>query len=261
MASPGAGGAGRPGWVAGLVQAAFRLPWSYRDELFRLGLVPAVLSFAIEMIGTLLGNETLPVVLLADMVPMTMFQVAVYRLLLLGPAAVTAGIKPSWGRRELRFFGLNLVIGLAVVVIILVMLLLVGDASVANGPIVLVAMGVALLASYAYSRVSVAFPAVAVDHPLRLSEAARCTRPVGGRLWLALILTLIPVAILMVVISKLLEVSGLAGAAPLATAFILVVLGYAASTIMLVPIALAFRELCGWSGPPAPAWNGSGPGQ
>ena len=37
MASPGAGGAGRPGWVAGLIQAAFRLPWSYRDELFRLG--------------------------------------------------------------------------------------------------------------------------------------------------------------------------------------------------------------------------------
>jgi len=122
---------------------------------------------------------------------------------------------------------------------------------------VLVVLGVALLASYAYSRVSVAFPAVAVDHPLRLSEAARCTQPVGSRLWLALILTLIPVVILMVVISKFLEVSGLAGAAPLATAFILVALGYVASAIMLVPIALAFRELCGWSGPPAPAWAGS----
>jgi len=43
---------------------------------------------------------------------------------------------------------------------------------------------------------------------------------------------------------QVLEASGLAGAAPLATAFILVVLGYAATTIMLVPIALAFRELC-----------------
>ena len=260
MASPGTGGAGRPGWVAALVQAAFRLPWSYRDELFRLGLVPALLSFAIEMIGTLLGSDTLPVVLLADLVPMTMFQVAVYRLLLLGPAAVTAGIKPSWGRREFRYFGLNLVIGLAVIAIVLVMLLL-GDASLANGPIVLMMLGVALLASYAYSRVAVAFPAIAVDHPLKLSEAARCTQPVGGRLWLAMILTLVPVVILLVVISKFLEVVGLAGAAPLATAFILVVLGFAATTIMLVPIALAFRELCGWSGPPAPAWNGSGPGR
>jgi len=256
VASPGTGGAGRPGWVLALVQAAFRLPWSYRDELFRLGIVPALLSFAIEMIGTLLGNDALPVVMLADLVPITMFQVAVYRLLLLGPAAVTPGIKPSWGRREFRFFGLNLVIGLAVMVIGLVMLLLLGDASVAMASMLLLLLGVSLLASYAYSRVSVAFPAVAVDHPLRLSEAARCTQPVGGRLWLALVLTVIPVAIVMVVVSKFLEVSGLAGAAPLATAFILVVLGYAASTIMLVPVALAFRELCGWSGPPAPAWNG-----
>jgi len=71
-----------------------------------------------------------------------------------------------------------------------------------------------------------------------------------------MILTLIPVVIQLVVISKLLDVSGLAGAAPLATAFILVALGYVASAITLVPIALAFRELCGWSGPPAPAWNG-----
>jgi len=55
----------------------------------------------------------------------------------------------------------------------------------------------------------------------------------------------------------ILEVSGLANAAPLATAFILVALGYAATTIMLVPVALAFRELCGWSGPPAPAGTGS----
>ena len=256
MASPGTGGAGRPGWVAALVQAAFRLPWSYRDELFRLGIVPALLSFAIEMIGTLLGNDALPFVMLADLVPITMFQVAVYRLLLLGPAAVTPGIKPSWGRRELRFFGLNLVIGLAVMAIGLVMVLLLSEASVAIAPTLLLVLGVALLASYAYSRVSVAFAAVAVDHPLRLSEAARCTQPVGGRLWLALVLTVIPVAVVMVVVSKFLEVSGLAGAAPLATAFILVVLGYAASAIMLVPVALAFRELCGWSGPPAPAWNG-----
>jgi len=262
VASPGTGGAGRPGWVAGLVQAAFRLPWSYRDELFRLGLVPALLSFAIETVGTLLGGDTLPIfllVLLANLVPTTMFQVAVYRLLLLGPAAVTPGIKPSWGRRELRFLGLYLAIGLAVTMIGVVMLLLV-DTSVPNGPIVLVVVGVALLASYAYSRVSVAFAAVAVDHPLRLSEAARCTQPVGGRLWLAMILTMLPVVILLVIISKFLGVSGLASAAPLATSFILVVVSFAATTILVVPIALAFRELCGWSGPPAPAWNASGSG-
>lgn len=256
MASPGAGGAGRPGWVAALVQAAFRLPWSYRDELFRLGLVPVLLSFAIEMIGTLLGDAALPVVMLVDLVPITMFQVAVYRLLLLGPAAVTPGIKPSWGRREFRFLGLYLVIGLAVTVIVLLMLLLVSETGLANGPILLLVLGVTLLVSYGYSRVVVAFPAVAVDHPLRLSEAARCTQPVGGRLWLALILTLTPVAILMVIISQFLAVSGLAGAAPLATTFILAVLGYAATAIMVVPVALAFRELCGWSGPPAAAWNG-----
>ena len=30
-------------------------------------------------------------------------KIIAYRLLLLGPAAVTPGIKPSWGRREFRF--------------------------------------------------------------------------------------------------------------------------------------------------------------
>ena len=112
MASPGAGGAGRPGWVAALVQAAYRLPWSYRDELLRLGIVPALISFAIELIDTMLaGTDNLSVVLgLADIVPFTMFQVAAYRLLLLGPGAVTPGIKPAWGRRELRFLGVNLAI-------------------------------------------------------------------------------------------------------------------------------------------------------
>jgi hypothetical protein len=255
--SPGAGGAGRPGWVAALVQAAYRLPWSYRDELLRLGIVPALLSFAIELVGTLAGNEALPVVVLADMVPMTMFQVAVYRLLLLGPAAVPPGLRPAWGRREFRFLGLNLVIGLILLAIVLVLLLLVGDASFGNGAVVMLALGVALLASYGYSRVTLAFPAVAVDHPLRLAEAWRCTAPVGGRLWLALILTAVPVVVVMVIISELLRATGLAEAAPLATTFVVDALGYAAAAVMLVPIALAFRELSGWSGPPAPTRQGA----
>jgi len=48
-----------------------------------------LLSFAIEMMDTLLmGKDILAmvVVVLADMVPLTIFQVAVYRLLLLGRA-------------------------------------------------------------------------------------------------------------------------------------------------------------------------------
>jgi hypothetical protein len=255
MASPGAGGAGRPGWVAALVQAAYRLPWSYRDELLRLGIVPALLSFAIEMMDTLLmGKDILAmvVVVLADMVPLTIFQVAVYRLLLLGPGAVTPGIMPAWGRRELRFLGLNLAIGLVFVVIVLVLLLLLGEASLNNGPVVMLGLGVALLASYAYSRVSVAFPAIAVDHPLRLADAARCTAPVGGRLWLALILSAMPAVTVMLIVSEFLQVSQLAAAAPLATTFVVVALSYAATAVMLVPVALTFRELAGWSGPPAP---------
>ena len=258
MASPGAGGAGRPGWVAALVQAAYRLPWSYRDELLRLGIVPALISFAIELIDTLLGTDNLSVVLgLADIVPFTMFQVAVYRLLLLGPGAVTPGIKPTWGRRELRFLGVNLAIGLAFVVIILVVAAAARRRQLHQRPDRHAGAGLSRCSpSMPTAAFRWSFPAIAVDHPLRLCEAARCTRPVGGRLWLALILSAVPVVLLMVVVSKFLGASGLAGAAPLATAFILVVLGYAATAIMLVPIALAFRELCGWSGPPAPAWNG-----
>ena len=253
MASPGAGGAGRPGWVAALVQAAYRLPWSYRDELLRLGNVPALISFAIELIDTMLmGNDTLPVLGLVDIVPLTMFQVAVYRLLLLGPASVAQGIKPVWGRREFRFLGLNLAIGLVFVLIILALLMLLGDASFNNGPVVMLALGFALLAFYAYSRVSLVFPAIAVDHPLRLADAARCTAAVGGRRWLALILSAVPAVLVMLILSEFLKGSGLADAAPLATTFVLIAFSYAATAVTQVPIALAFRELSGWSGPPAP---------
>ena len=257
MASPGTGGAGRPGWVAAVVQAAYRLPWSYRDELLRLGVVPALLSFLIDLADTLMmGGNTLPLLGIIDIVPLTMFQVAVYRLLLLGPGAVPPGIRPAWGRREFRFLGLNLAIGLVFVLAILVLLMVLGDASFNNGPVVLLALAVALGGFYAYSRVSVAFPAIAVDHPLRLADAARCTAPVGGRLWLALILSAVPVVVVMLIVSQFMQGSGLAAAAPLASTFVLIAISYAGTAVTLVPIALAFRELSGWTGPPAPGQPG-----
>jgi len=155
-----------------MVQAAFRLPWSYRDELFRLGIVPVLLSFAIEMIGTLLGNDT-PVVLLADMVPMTMFHVAVYRLLLLGPDAVTPGIKPSWAAAS-SATSASPDYRLAVVVIVLVMLLLLATQA---SPMVRSSWcaGRALLTSYATAGWTVAFPRSPSTTRCGSSEAARCT--------------------------------------------------------------------------------------
>ena len=71
------------------------------------------------------------------------------------------------------------------------------------------------------------------------------------------VLPTMPVVIAMVIISQLLQATGLAEAAPLATTFIVDALGYAATAIMLVPIALAFRELSGWSGPPAVTRQGA----
>jgi hypothetical protein len=248
------GGPGRIGPSSGaLIEASFRLSWGHRDALLRIGVVPTVLSFLIETMSQLvLGDAGLGMLSLLELVPFSMFSVAGYRLLLLGPAGLPAGLGVSLGRREGRFMLLTLGISLlAALVMGLPLAALLSNAHASPGMLPIVAI-LAALTSYGVCRLWLVFPACAVDAPMTLAESVRRTAGAGGRLWLALLATGAVSLLSALLASLLLGGLGLARAAPFATSFALAAIAYAGTALMLVPPALAFRELSGWRGPPAP---------
>ncbi|MFO1058920.1 MAG: hypothetical protein U1E53_18375 [Dongiaceae bacterium] len=238
-----------------LIEASFRISWDRRDQLLRIGVVPAALSLALQILQLLALTDFAAIMMLtfAEVVPVSMFSVAGYRLLLLGDSALPPGLRPSFGRREVRYMLLTL--GIAV----LGGLVLGGPLSVLvpvdpARPVTIVApLLVALaLGLYGLARLSLIFPGCAVDAPVSMIESVRRTAGVGGQLALALLATGASSVLATTLAGLLLAWTGLQQAAPLASAAVMTLLAYAGVAIMLVPPALVFRELSGWRGPPQP---------
>jgi hypothetical protein len=196
----------------------------------------------------------MPVIELLVLVPVSTFSIASYRLLLLGPAALPPGFLTGFGRREVRYILLTFAVGVIGSLVLGIPLVLFG-AAYADRPtlLILASCVAALLAVCGFARLCLIFPACAVDVPMSLAESVRRTAGIGGRLCLALLgIGVIFVAALMLAV-MLLYAFGLLDAAPLASSFLLTALAYAGTAVMLVPPALAFRELSGWGGPAAPS--------
>lgn len=241
-------------WSAALIETAFRLIWSQRDQLLRIGLVPTVLSFLLQLVVRLQPSDAAILVsTLLEVVPASMFAVAGYRLLLLGPESLPPGLQPSLGRREARYILLTL--GVALLGMLLVgipLVALMSQVPADSFGMLLVLLLMALAALYGFGRLVLIFPACALDAPMSIVESVRRTTGVGGRLWLALMAILAVSLVTTMLADLLLRAVGLTQAAPLASSFALTALGYAGNALMLVPPALAFRELSGWRGPPQP---------
>jgi hypothetical protein len=251
MASLGTG----PNWSAALIEASFRLSWRHRDELLRIGLVPTLLSFLLQLVERMATTDAAMLASTLLMIPpLGIFSVAGYRLLLLGPGSLPPGLFTGAGRREIRYMLLTFGVGLlgAVVLGIPLSLLAAGIAGDTGGILLALCLA-ALLAVYGFGRVCLIFPACAVDAPMSLAESVRRTAGVGGRLALALLATGALSGAATMFASLLLSALGLWDAAPLASSFLLTALAYAGTAVMLVPPALAFRELSGWRGPAGPS--------
>lgn len=235
-----------------LIEAAFRIGWEQRDQLLRVGVVPAAISLVLQILQLLAFSDagTAALLTFAEMVPLSMFSVAGYRLLLLGPAALPGGLRPSFGRREIRYLLLTLGISLLLGLVLgapLTLLVPFDPGHPAGFAFAVLAVGA--LGLYGLARLALIFPGCAVDVPISIAESLRRTAGIGGRLWLAQLAIAAASVLAILLGGLLLAASGLEQAAPFASAGLMTALAYAGIAVMLVPPALVFREL---SGPPQP---------
>lgn len=98
-----------------LISDAFRIVIGHIRALLDIALIPTIISVALSLVGRWLsGDRVEPLeamaVKLADFVPTAMFAVAWYRLVLLGPHAVTGTPGLGWTARERGYLGQLLMI-------------------------------------------------------------------------------------------------------------------------------------------------------
>lgn len=179
--------------LGGTFAIVFDRLWMFIKAL----IVPLLLGIGFAVIGGVLAEISLPLLLawqILAMLPLAILGVAYCRLALLGRAA-GALPRPLLGRRTWVFFGYALLLGIATLLPVLAILLLVfGDQmTMAPGavqdPTVAARRGLglfslmpffALVLTYLLTRLSLVFPAVAVDEKLGLRGSWRLTRGRNG---------------------------------------------------------------------------------
>ncbi len=214
-----------------------------------------------------------PLVTLASLFPYVIFAVAWHRLILLGPEAAAPAWVPTWRRRHWRFFGTILVlillfylISFAIGMLALAVFAVVGAVGAAAEPMagmsplfMIPALVIAAVVFWAILRLSLVFPALAVEEHYGLGNAWRHTKGQGWRLLAIVVLGSIPILIANGVLTVL--VAGLAllaasasqggGAGStllliLSTYSVNVLLGYLTAAFGVTFLSLCFRRLTGW---------------
>jgi hypothetical protein len=105
-----------------LIAEAFRRVTGNFRQLLDIALVPTVISVTLQIVGRWLSGDRLEpleamVVKLFDFIPATMFAVAWYRLVLLGPGAVAGTPGLIWTARERGYLGQLLLISAVPIVL------------------------------------------------------------------------------------------------------------------------------------------------
>lgn len=182
--------------VFATVVGAYRALFLGFPGFARAAFLPFVLSIACSVPLAFLDN--MPVTgllfwLFAVSVPCTLFGVAWYRLLLLGADAAPPALVPAWRARHWRFLSwmLLLLLFLASQVAMLLVVSLVA-AGIPKVAVLLGELLVLTLVLVVILRLSLVFPAAAVDQTYPLSQAWRHTRGQSLRLLGAALLGLLP---------------------------------------------------------------------
>ena len=189
--------------VPATARAAYGFVWRHRRRFFALAF-PAIVVLAIvtalvvwppSLEGARGPGWADILVTVAELVLWVMFAVAWHRRYLVPAEATTVGAALGWRRRHWRFslvaLGISLLVLLGGVVIVVVIYLVPGGGP---GDIMLYpASALAFLfALFLYARLSLLFPAQAVDHRLGFAECFRLTRGNGWRLVAILALVFAP---------------------------------------------------------------------
>lgn len=270
---------------------AYTAVFSRFDLLVRAAALPLVLSITIEMLAWYAHATFLAFVLwLLGFVPYTLFGVAWHRLTLLGPAAASPPVVPSWTRRHWRFLGYTFAVMLLGYVASIPFSLVIGlIASAGQGAPLSDAQATLLTAAifaaiiglfYVTMRLSFVFPAVAVDESYQLAHAWAHTSKQGFRLLSTMALISLPMVGLLWIATAIfgpylfpgmeapVEPGGPPPAEPLRDAaaenlgaiflarIAVAVISYIGMALLVTGISIAFRTATGWvpthAGPPAP---------
>lgn len=255
-----------PGPILALALESLRRIARHFEAFIRLALVPAAASFLLELLlfstsaaelfdpvsprAPTVGDLGILVpTLLLNFAPVSLFAVAWTRVVLLQPAA-EPGLLLRWGSRELAYFLRLIPLVGATVGIVLLPTFMFGSSSPAEGLLTIVAVLVAVLL---FARAMLVLPAAALGLRFGLADAMAVTRgavPVWNLLAMAIIY--LPFLPFFLLVAGLLQASGLVQAAPYASLFIQVAIGYAMQAGAVGLQALLFRHLTGWR-PSAPA--------
>lgn len=261
LGSPGPRGGGTgAGPILALALESLRLLLRYRGTFVRLAIVPALVTFLLEVL--LFSTRVVELfdpqaprlpeasdfailfgVLLLNFLPVSLFAVAWTRVLLLGPGA-EPGFLYRWGRRELGYFLRLLPLIIVTVGIAILPTALFGTGTAIDGLLGIVSAVVALLL---FARGMLMLPAAALEVRFGFTDALRATQGTVP-LWtvVALALIYLPFLPLFLLVVGALNATGLALAAPYASLFLQVAIGYAMQAAAAGLQALLFRRLTGW---------------
>lgn len=234
--------------VAKVLYGAFAVPWWHRREFARALFVPLLLLVALGL-GSHYTDKHAQVLrwLLLSVgyaVLTVWFAVTCHRLVLLDPASTAARMLPPWSRRETRFFVWTLATGAIFIGILMSVSLALGMAvTAATGATVhsgglygtLIPMLAMIPAYYVLSRLSIVFPATAVDRNVDLGWSWRLTRGNGWRLFVV-------VGVLPLITSGSIDLLSRRDAGAAETV-ILTFLGTAVLAIEIAALSLSYREL------------------
>ena len=261
-------------------------------------LLPFLLSFAIGKTLTSLavpgdpaGIGLLPLMALGLLgyVPIILFAVAWYRLLLLGPAQAPPRLLPTWGRRHWRQLGYTLALllifmiagGVLMAIVLISIALIIGIESQAlNDQPVGIAAGlvtvlvVCTLVGAVLLRFCFIYPAAAVDEDYGFGESWRHTKGQTLRLLTSVVLTSLPPFAVLALLGSVLGVSAQIseamegdgsppadlGSSYLTYEILSNCVSYLWIALLVGLVAFAFRTCTGWvpASPSGPAPGSAG---
>jgi hypothetical protein len=255
---------------------AWRLLWTNRDDLLRLAIVPAGLSFALDLVALALEGGSAEtsaaadpragfwLILVAKIVLATLFSVSWLRFLLLRGERNRRDFGMRWTRRHTTFLWRNLVLILCFTTIVVLVAALTGGALSMGRAAALEASGagafvvglVLLAGTYICFRLSLIFPAIAVGQAYGFAQSWRDTAGVGLQLVLIFGLILASGLLPFVLLVEIGAATGFLAAAPFTATLVQTAFGFVLTAATLNVLAIAFGRLSGWRDPSAP---GAGP--
>ena len=175
-----------------LIIAAFIIPWEMKHRMVKALMIPAVISSTISTIGHFIGNDlgalkSIPFGLV-QLALYALFAVNCHRLVLIGENAVPEYGLLGWSLRETRFFGWSIGLYVLYILAMVLPLLLVVIINMffttpgANNWLEYAQYLALIPATYMMARLSLIFPATAVDERHDIAWALKLSEGNGWKL-------------------------------------------------------------------------------